>query len=139
MKKIFVYSILCFLSLLFSATQCDDAPVRDKFMFKNASNDTIYIKEIRYIDIGKITAEIISRLRSESAQTLYPNGETANYVFRPDFADGKIDLSVFIVVSKQTIDKYTDEDIANEKLFKLYTLTYDDIRAMDFVVTYTGK
>lgn len=125
--------------MLFSATQCDDAPVFDRFMFRNVSNDTIYIEETGYSDSENITAEIISSLRGEDAQILYPNGETANYVVRPDFADSKTDLSVFIVVSKQTLDKYTDEDIANDKLFKLYTLTYDDIRAMNFVVAYTDK
>lgn len=150
MRKKNIYMLLCAVFLLCSAMTCDDGPTYFcDIIVKNVSSDTIYVcgmdgnEDDAPFTIGK--AIYYNRLGEKSLHELcvgevYKDGGLIyddKFISQEDISGHRYCL---FVLKKSTKEKYSIEQIAEQNIYdKKYELTYNELRALNFQINYTGE
>ena len=129
MKKTLVVLILCNLMLLLTAMTCDDPVEYRKVIFENRSNDTI----MTLSESGRpFTSEKAIELYLAGWATLIPPSEHS----KEPLPDQEGEVLFMAVIRKQTLDRYSKEEIVEKDLVELYSYSYQDLKKMDFKIVY---
>lgn len=140
-RKYSVYLILPLLLVLFTATTCNDDEIGHYELAKlnNQSDEKIYISDRSYnkehespIDNKFIFDEI--RYRRHQFKDIEVNGtDTLLFVEEGDY------LSI-IIFKESTLAKYSVQELVETNYCdKYYNYSYDELKAMNFTITYTGE
>ena len=132
LKKTLVVLILCNLMLLLTAMTCDDPVEYRKVIFENQSNDTI----MSLSESGR-------PFTSETAIELYLAGWATQILpsehSKEPLPDQEGEVLFMAVIKKQTLNKYSKEEIVEKNLVELYSYSYQDLKKMDFKIVYSGE
>ena len=142
-NKYSAYICLCLLSLLFMAVDCDDGYEypHAKVTFENKSKEDIY-----YVDFWEpfTVAEAFEKAPNygQIVHILHKGekDETLDVRDWGTWLDEHDKYGLYIMIfHKSTWDKYTKEELAEKNIYdKLLFFTYDELKAMDFKIEYTG-
>lgn len=142
MRKGLFYILSCFIFCLFTATTCCEGETYeiDIVSVYNNTEDTVYIcfdtPEIGTPDLTpyELFTRFPSKLTKKQPFAVYEEMHVC-------YNGLERDLTYQIIIFKQsTIDKYTKEELMEQEIFdKRYIFTYDDLKAMDYKVVYTGE
>lgn len=155
MRKVTIYTLLCFVALLFSAMTCDEDPYYQDVILENKSGETIYAYEesFNYDDTVTLNADDVFG-RSSWRKYLQEIPADSSCIFEvripedgPDFRtklitsfDENSDRIQIIVFKQSTMDKYTVDEMAEKNIFdKRYVYLYGELEAMEFKLVYTGE
>ena len=132
MKKTIFVLILCNLMLVLTAMTCDDPVEYRKVIFENQSNDTI----MTFSESGiPFTSEKAAELYLAGWATLIPPAEHS----KEPLPDQEGEVLFMAVIRKQTLNKYSKEEIVEKNLVELYSYSYQDLKKMDFKTVYGGE
>ena len=140
-RKYSVYLILPLLLVLFTATTCNDDEIGHYELAKlnNQSDEKIYISDRSYnkehespIDNKFIFDEL--RYARYQFKDIEVNGtDTLLFVEEGDY------LSI-IIFKESTLAKYSVAELVETNYCdKYYNYSYDEMKAKNFTITYTGK
>lgn len=140
-RKYSVYLILPLLLVLFTATTCNDDEIGHYELAKlnNQSDEKIYLGFLSYnkehespIDNKFIFDELRYR-RWEFDVIEIDSSYTSLFVEEGDY------LSI-IIFKESTFTKYSVPELIDSNYCdKYYNYSYDELKAMNFTITYTGK
>ncbi len=138
MKKLKIYAILGLLSMLFMATSCpeDDEFETANIIIENQSDELIYIAELRnsrdkYVLLNvnfamhnNLFSKIASNHMYDSFFILY-NGHA---------------MYQLLIIKESTLNKFSKEELISNNIYdKLYVLSDEELKAMNYKITYTGE
>ncbi len=136
MKSIYKYIFLSFTTIFCMASFCDDGTFTFDIAMQNNSEENIDV----YFTISsenKFQSPYDAFKMYGYADTLIKANEIRNIygAYDPD-----VKLTHFIIILKQsTLEKYTRKELADNNIYdKLYVLSYDDLKALNFHIIYTG-
>lgn len=129
-----ISKIITKLSIVFflcTATACD--PWTSVYVtIENKSTETIYLSCRTNFDYLVILDGIIKRI-----QKLECNQETLE-LFEVGPGEEN-DQYCFMIIKESTLNKYTKQEMIDNNIYdKLYLYYYDELKAMDFRIVYTG-
>ena len=131
MKKTIFVLILCNLMLLLTA--CQHAQWTEKeILFGNRANDTIFV----LVGSGRpfTSVEAMEKYERGWASQIPPSGHSTEQVLHAE------EMIVYCaLLRKQTLDKYSKEEIVEKSLVELYSYSYQDLKKMDFKIVYSGE
>lgn len=142
MKRIKTYIFLSVLSVLLMATTCDDSTVHyTDFILENQSNETIYVCEYQLNDKELLTPlYVFRRLNKDFVKKVFTDGIFIGKVGIPWNSTQADDKYQIIIFKQSTMDKYTEDELVEKNIFdKRYMFTYDELKKMNFKITYTGE
>ncbi len=129
MKKLNSLSILLFILLLCTATQCE----KEEFIpvtFENQTSETLYFVN----NNGRENFEDL--LKGGFSKLILPN-ETTEVAHIPDPYEGAI---IYYIFKESTLKRYTKEEIVEQNIYdKKYEFTIQQLKAIDFKIIYTGN
>lgn len=146
MKKLFIYTIMCFLYITLTATTCEDDGTfinRRDCTFTNESGGEVYL--LAYFNAKPnqcVTVKsVFENIRSRDRMTKVLPGENCGFsIICPNDARVALNSSYLFIFKKETLDKYTDAELVEKGICdKIYRITYDDALAMGSSITYTGN
>ena len=146
MKKLFIYTIMCFLYITLTATTCDDdgSSVTHLYCtFTNESEGEVYL--VTYYNAKPnqcVTVEsVFEKIRSRDRMTkVLPRDSCGFSIICPNDARKALNSTYLFIFKKETLDKYTDAELVEKGICdKIYRFTYDDALAMGSLITYTGN
>ena len=143
MKKYLSLSFLCSLTLLFTAMTCDDGnlvEVQD-VLFENRSGDSIFFAYEYGRDIFKPSNPLNPYIVFINEPPYYIRSLADQETFDGlGFRKGKSDYIYLIIFKKETMDKYSQKELAEQNIYDtLYTYSYSDLEKMNFKIIYTGE
>lgn len=139
MKKIFIYTILCFLYVALSATQCEDYEQVD-LAIKNMSSDTVYVinASSKYVNSNMSYSTLQYNLKY--AYRIPPHSVYKAFVTKPEYSYSKAEVMAYRFYTSKTLNEFSLEEIVEKDIYdKEYVVTYDDLRALDFQLVYDEK
>ena len=146
MKKLFIYTIMCFLYITLTATTCEDDGTFVNYLdctFANESEGEVYL--VVYYNAKPnqcVTVEsVFEKIRSRDRMTkVLPGDSCGFYIICPNDARKALNSSYLFIFKKETLDKYTDAELVEKGICdKIYRFTYDDALSMGLLITYTGN
>ncbi len=138
MRRFSKYVFLCFTAIFCMATWCDEYKEEGEtsVIVENKSNEKIIINSDHFEEFVNFDASLAFfydyRFKEISAQkkssvSCYTGTLEMGYNFQ------------IIVFKQSTLDKYTRKELADSNIYdKLYVLSYDDLKALNFHIIYTG-
>lgn len=139
MKKIFIYTLLCFLYVALSATQCEDCE-QVALAVKNMSSDTVYVinQSSKYVNSNMSYSTLQYNLKY--AYIIPPNETYKATVIKPEYSDNKTEVIVYRFYTSKTLNEFSLEEIVEKDIYdKEYVVTYDDLRALEFLLVFDEK
>lgn len=134
---------LCSLTLLFTAMTCNDGNLVEAqdVLFENRSGDSIFFAYQYGYDISKPSNPLNPYMVFINEPPYYISGLADQETFEGlGFRKGKSDYIYLIIFKKETMDKYTQEELAEQNIYDtLYTLSYSELEKMNFKIIYTGE
>jgi len=139
-RKYGVYLILPLLLVLFTATTCNDDEIGhyERAKLINQSDEKIYFSDLSYnkehespIDNQFIFDEL--RYARYQFKDIEVNGTDTLLVEEGDY------LSI-IIFKESTLTKYSVQELVETNYCdKYYNYSYDELKAMNFTITYAGE
>ena len=146
MKKIFIYTIMCFLYITLTATTCEDdgtSVTHRVCTFTNESGGEVYLVVYYHAKPNQsVTVEtVFENIRSRDRMTkVLPGDSCGFYIICPNDARKALNSTYLFIFKQETLDKYTDAELVEKGICdKIYRFTYDDALAMGSSITYTGN
>lgn len=146
MKKLFIYTIMCFLYITLTATTCEDDGTFVNYLdctFTNESEGEVYLvvyynaKPNQSVTVESVFEKIRSRDRMSK---VLPEESWGLSIICPNDARKALNSTYLFIFKKETLDKYTDAELVEKGICdKIYRFTYDDALAMGSSITYTGN
>lgn len=140
-KSSFIGLSLLSCSILFSAMTCNDyeyVPTHGVSL-ENNSGESIYYACDFYREALPLTPHVIfeeSPGYGNNLRSLPNGGKDSTFVITEDGRDA-IGLIIF---KKSTLEKFTKKELVELNLYdKQYSLFYEDLKKMNFRITYTGE
>ncbi len=128
MKKLNSLSIILFILLFCTATQCDEGeyiPVT----FENRTSETLF-----FVHNGRENFEDL--LKGGLSMLILPNETTeVDHVY-----DSYEDVMIYYIFKESTLKRYTKEEIVEQNIYdKKYEFTIQQFEAIDFKIVYSGN
>ena len=139
MKKIFIYTLLGFLYVTLSATQCEDYE-QVNLAIKNMSSDTVYVINASSKYVNSNMSYSTLRYNLKYAYKMPPHSACKAFVTKPEYSYGKTEVMAYRFYTSKTLNDFSLEEIVENDIYdKQYVVTYDDLRALDFQLVYDEK
>lgn len=142
MRK-YIYLFTCLLFVLFTAMTCDDNTIHyTSVQLVNNTDEVIWVAQFGFGDENRVLTpyDILILMERQYLKKVLPHES-----FQGEIAirDDHFPLDVktqFLLFKDSTMEKYTDEELAEKNIFdKRYSYTYDQLKAMNFKIVYTGE
>ena len=101
-----------------------------EILFGNRANDTIFV----LVGSGRpfTSVEAMEKYERGWASQIPPSGHSTEHVL-----DAEERIVYCAILRKQTLDKYSKEEIVEKNLVELYSYSYQDLKKMDFKIVYS--
>lgn len=139
-KTIWKIISLCLMAMFCTASACEDfeEDMIDVWL-ENKSEETIWVKGASFTDGRLISPYDVFRFENNVRDVKPEDTYKFWRCIGPERLEQGIEFQI-IVFKQSTIDKYTTEELIEQEIFdKRYSLSYDDLKAMDYKVVYTGE
>ena len=134
MKYFKFLMLFVFMTLLQGCPENMDGTIIGKLRINNLSNESIYFFDFvssNEIEIEQVVYEYIKDIKIDS------NHQLIYDVFEGQTTHGK---KLYFFFFKETVlDNHTWEEIQQQHLYKKYSLTLDELNAMNWELIYDGN
>ena len=138
-------AIFCMVCVLYNACSClignpgEDVYYQDVKVI-NKSGETIYALEFMFKDSTLLTPQYVFEVFG--GKLLIETENDSSFIGKipiPETEDEANSLYQVIIFKQSTIDKYSKEELIEKNIFdKRYLLNYNELKKVNFKMTYSG-
>lgn len=140
-KKAYIILLLVFCVSIIHSCKIGDADNEYRFIYlTNKSDETIYVEEFLCYGSKVLSPYIVFDLHEGYLLHEIQCGEKLGNSLIFDETNENLQKIYQLIVFKQsTLTKYTNEELIENNIYdKLYSFTYEELKAMNFEIIYTG-
>lgn len=130
--------VLCLVSIVFMSTTCEDCETMNVYV-DNKSEETIWVETFFCEDTTLFTPSTVFSLHEPLKKIISGCVYKFKYCIYEGFWEKDVNFQI-LVFRQSTMDKYTKEELIEKEIFdKRYVLSYDDLKAMNFMIIYNDE